>query len=57
MALSPPDQGFTEQRKVFRKAIGSQSVQDYEGFIQVQAGKLVEALSGLSGDPYHVVLK
>ncbi|PVF92921.1 cytochrome P450 [Serendipita vermifera] len=57
MALAPPDHGFTEQRKVLRKAIGAQSLQDYDGLILAESAKLVEAFSGFSGDPSPVVLK
>lgn len=57
MVLTQPGYGFTEQRKVLRKAMGSQAAQGYDGLIQVESTKLIEALSGFSGEPFSAVSK
>jgi cytochrome P450 len=57
MVQLQPHQGFVEQRKVMKKAMGPQAAQSYDGIIEAEAARLVEAFSGYSGDPFHVFSK
>jgi cytochrome P450 len=57
MVQLQPNQGFSEQRKVMKKVMGPQAAQSYDGIIEAEAVRLVEAFSGYSGDPFHVFSK
>lgn len=45
-----PGKDFNEQRKVFRKAIGPQSVSQFDTIMEHEAEGLVSTLSGFAGD-------
>lgn len=46
-----PGKDFNGQRKVFRKAVGPQSLSRYDSLVIGEAETLVKNLSGFSGDP------
>jgi hypothetical protein len=48
---SQPTLEFYEQRKVFRKVIGPNSVGDYDQLIEKEAEGLVRGLASFTGDP------
>ncbi|CAG8652712.1 10799_t:CDS:2, partial [Acaulospora colombiana] len=54
---SRPYRTMTNQRKVLRKAMGSQAAQEYDCLIQAECARLVEDFSGFSGEPFSVVSK
>jgi cytochrome P450 len=47
-------QAFNENRKVFRKALGPQSVSQYDLLIEQEAESFQKRFSGYSGDPFPV---
>jgi hypothetical protein len=51
LTVRQPDKGFNEQRKVLRKAVGSQALTNYDSLVVGEAKKLLDGLSGFSGDP------
>lgn len=51
----PSHRGFIEMRKIFRKAIGPQSVSDFDRLIEQEAASFVQRLSGFSGDPLPII--
>jgi hypothetical protein len=53
----PSHRGFNEMRKIFRKAIGPQSVSDFDSLIEQEAASFVQCLSGFSGDPLPIIQK
>ncbi|PVF96174.1 cytochrome P450 [Serendipita vermifera] len=57
MILAPPGHAHTEQRKVLQKVMGPKAVPTYDVFVQDQSVKLVEELSGFSGDPLPRITK
>lgn len=57
MLLAQPGPLFNGQRKVFRKALGPQTVPSYDGLIEQNIGPFLQALSGYSGDPHSVIVK
>jgi hypothetical protein len=52
---SQPTPEFYEQRKVFRKVIGSTSVGDYDQFIEKGAESLVRSLASFTGNPLQQI--
>jgi hypothetical protein len=50
-----PGPKLTRQRKILKRAIGLQAVENYEGIIQSEIMKLQEIFSGFSGDLYPLV--
>jgi hypothetical protein len=42
-------------RKIFRKAIGPQSVSDFDNLLEQDAAGFVQRLSGFSGDPLPII--
>jgi hypothetical protein len=55
ISLRQPGKEFNEQRKVFRKGIGAQSVSQYDGFVNSEAEQLVKKFSTFSGDPMPAI--
>jgi cytochrome P450 len=45
-----PGKDFNEQRKVFRRAIGPQTVSQYDALMEREAERLVSSLSGYAGE-------
>ncbi|PVF95229.1 cytochrome P450 [Serendipita vermifera] len=52
-----PGHDFYEMRKIFRKVIGPQSVNDYNRLIESEAENFVRGLKGFSGDPTSAVIQ
>jgi hypothetical protein len=50
-----PGHDFNEMRKIFRKVIGPQSINDYNRLIEGESESLVHRLKGFSGDPRSTV--
>lgn len=57
MLMSQPGANFTEQRKVFRQALGPHVVGEYDGLIQQHLGPFCSALSEVSGNPFPVIVE
>ena len=55
MIVAQPGANFNEQRKVFRKVLGSQVVSSYDDLIGQNIEPLLKALSGYSGDPFPIL--
>lgn len=56
MLMAQPGANFTEQRKVFRQALGPHVIGDYDGLIQQHIGPFCQALSGISGNPFPAII-
>jgi hypothetical protein len=52
-----PGHDFNEMRKIFRKVVGPQSINDYNRLIEGESENLVHRLKGFSGDPRSVVAR
>lgn len=50
LVMRQPGKDFNEQRKLFRKAVGAQTVSQFDAILEQEAECLVSALSGLSGE-------
>ncbi|CCA71468.1 hypothetical protein PIIN_05407 [Serendipita indica DSM 11827] len=57
MTLIQPGKDFTEQRRLFQKAIGPRAVEEYDSFLQHGCSELLKQLDGFSGDPYSIIIK
>lgn len=49
--MRQPGKEFNEQRKVFRKGIGAQSVTRYNSLVKGEAERFIQKISGFAGDP------
>ncbi|CCA71481.1 hypothetical protein PIIN_05418 [Serendipita indica DSM 11827] len=52
-----PDKDFTEQRRLFQKAIGPRVVHEYDSFVQQGCSELLQRLDGFSGEPLKALVK
>jgi len=57
LLMSQPGEGFTEQRKVFRQALGPRVVGQYDGLIQQHFDSFTGSLSEVSGDPFPAIVE
>jgi cytochrome P450 len=55
--LAQPGPTHTAQRKIMRKAMGTQVVSNYDGVLYQEVEKLLEALTGFSGDPRPLIMR
>lgn len=49
-----PGHAHNENRKIFRKVIGAQSVTQYDYLIEQEATGYVQRMAGFSGDPLEI---
>lgn len=57
VAILSPGEAFSETRKIFRKAIGPQSVSDFDPLIEHQAEDFLSRLKDHSGDPHPLIVE
>lgn len=53
LLMRQPGKDFNEQRKLFRKAVGPQTVPQFDTLMELEADRLVSSLSGYAGDLDH----
>jgi hypothetical protein len=52
-----PGPAVTEERKVFRKYLGPQTISDHDQLVERASEDFVNRLQGFSGDPLQIVLQ
>lgn len=57
LILLQPSPDFNEQRKIFRKTVGPQVIQQYDHLIRNEIQYLLEALPITTGDPFQAVVR
>jgi cytochrome P450 len=57
MLMSQPGPNFSEQRRVFRQALGPHVIGDYDALIQRHFDSFCGALAGVSGNPFPVIVE
>ncbi|CAG7852697.1 O-methylsterigmatocystin oxidoreductase Short=OMST oxidoreductase; AltName: Full=Aflatoxin B synthase; AltName: Full=Aflatoxin biosynthesis protein Q; AltName: Full=Cytochrome P450 64 [Serendipita indica DSM 11827] len=56
-SMIQPSRDFTDQRRIFQRAIGPHTVNQYDSFIQHSCSQLLQQLDGFSGEPFNVLTK